>query len=445
MVTSPCSSVANDLDLTRHPCFGAGAKQLYGRIHLPVAPRCNVQCNFCDRRYDCANESRPGVTSSMLKPQQAADYLDEMLEKHPDISVAGIAGPGDPFANPIETMTTLQLARQRHPNLLLCVASNGLDLAPYVDELAALEVSHVTVTVNTFDPKIGAKIYAWVRNRKTRMSLQGLRGAGLLIERQREAIRLLKEKKIIVKVNTIIMPGINDAHVAELSQELHGMGVDLMNCMPLIPLRGTPLEVVGKPTDELLSQVRSQTGEFIPQMAHCAHCRADAVGKLGNELTGPEKNSLLELYAKKSRENQPRRCIAVATSGGLQVDQALGEAQRFVVFAPDPQAMMGFVFQEIRLAPNPSLGVERWRALADVLYDCKTVLVSAAGVGPRAVMEELGVNVAEMERGPVEEALQALFAGETLPAFMQRIKSGCGGSSCGGNKKRRGGEGCCGC
>ena len=57
---------------------------------------------------------------------QAIAYLEQVLEAEPRITVAGIAGPGDPFANPKETMETLRLIRQRFPELLLCLASNGL-------------------------------------------------------------------------------------------------------------------------------------------------------------------------------------------------------------------------------------------------------------------------------------------------------------------------------
>ena len=34
------------MDFANHPCFNAEARHKTGRIHLPVAPKCNVQCNF---------------------------------------------------------------------------------------------------------------------------------------------------------------------------------------------------------------------------------------------------------------------------------------------------------------------------------------------------------------------------------------------------------------
>ena len=100
------------LDLTRHPCFNEAARETAARIHLPVAPRCNVQCNFCDRRFDCLNESRPGVTSAVLTPQQAVYYLERAMEKSPAIRVVGIAGPGE-FDSQCHTASILKRVSSR--------------------------------------------------------------------------------------------------------------------------------------------------------------------------------------------------------------------------------------------------------------------------------------------------------------------------------------------
>ena len=144
------------LDLTNHPCFNPDVYRKAARIHLPVAPKCNLQCNYCDRSFDCANETRPGVSSVLLSPFQAVTYLKAVYAKMPHLTVVGIAGPGDPFANPVETMETLRLVRQEFPNILLCVATNGLGLVEHIDELVELKVSHVTMTINTVNPAVGA-------------------------------------------------------------------------------------------------------------------------------------------------------------------------------------------------------------------------------------------------------------------------------------------------
>ena len=57
-----------------HPCYSEEAHHHYARMHVAVAPACNIQCNYCNRKYDCSNESRPGVVSQKLTPEQALRY-----------------------------------------------------------------------------------------------------------------------------------------------------------------------------------------------------------------------------------------------------------------------------------------------------------------------------------------------------------------------------------
>ena len=63
----------------QHPCFGKGPNLNKGRIHLPVSPSCNIQCAFCNRTRN-KDEKRPGVTSEILTPNEAAEILDKALE-----------------------------------------------------------------------------------------------------------------------------------------------------------------------------------------------------------------------------------------------------------------------------------------------------------------------------------------------------------------------------
>ncbi len=217
-------------------------------MHLPVAPKCNIKCNFCDRKYDCVNESRPGVTSTLLSPEQAGVYMHKVLEKEPRITVAGIAGPGDPFANGPETIATLRTIRRNHPDVLLCVSSNGMAIGPYIETLAELAVSHVTITVCAVDPAIGEKIYGWVEDGK--VIYRGRQAAEILLSRQLAAIGKLKAHGITVKVNCIVIPGINDGHVEEVARTMKSLGVDLLNCMAMFPNANTPFGTVAQPSKE---------------------------------------------------------------------------------------------------------------------------------------------------------------------------------------------------
>lgn len=267
------------MELETHPCFNHAARLTHARVHLPVAAKCNMQCNYCNRKYDCVNESRPGVTCVVMSPREALIYLKEIKTKTRSLSVVGIAGPGDPFAEADKTIETLRLVREQFPDILLCVATNGLNLLPYVAVLADLPVTHVTITVNAVDPAIGAKIYSWVSNANGGR-LKGVEGAALLWERQRGSIIALRSHKITIKINSILIPGVNDHHVMEVAETVSKLGADLFNMMPVYPVLGTPFATVPEPGPELLSNLRARGGLYLPQMTHCTRCRADAAGML---------------------------------------------------------------------------------------------------------------------------------------------------------------------
>jgi nitrogen fixation protein NifB len=416
------------LDILRHPCFSDTARHRFARIHLPVAPDCNVQCNFCRRVYDCANESRPGVTSALLAPRQALHYLESVLKKDPRIAVVGIAGPGDPFATPEKTLETLRLVRERHPEMLLCVASNGLNVARHADELAAVNVSHVTLTINAVDPDVGAKVYAWVRDGKH--IYRGRAGAQLLWDRQAQAIRLLKERGITVKINTIIVPGVNDEHVVEIARRVADLGADIANCVPLYPVAETEFAAVEPPSPQAVAAIRQEVATHLPIMEHCTRCRADAVGMLGEPMRPEIEICLLQSAAAPLNPDDDRPYVGVATQEGVLVNQHLGEAERIAVFGRGAE---GFHLIETRPAPPPGGGSQRWLALAEALKDCRALLVASAGGAPTAVLATEGIEVIMME-GLVEEGLEAVYRGVPLRAPLRtqhRCGSGCAGGGLG--------------
>ena len=409
------------LDTSAHPCFHPHSKAKCGRVHLPVADKCNVQCNFCNRKYDCANESRPGVTSRLMTPQESVEYLAAALAREPRITVAGIAGPGDPFANPEATLETIRLVRKRYPAILLCVASNGLNVAPYVDELAKQQVGHMTITVNAVDPAVGEQVYAWVR--KHPRVYRPADGAKVLLESQIETIRRLKAAGIMVKVNTVVIPGINDDHVADIALEMSALGVDVLNCMPLKPTADTPFESIAEPDGDLMAKVRRTAAHFLPQMYHCTRCRSDAAGMLGEDRSA-ELNTCAAITATDAPTHpaQRRPCVAVASWEGLLVNQHLGEAATLWIYR---RTDSGYEFLEDRATPPAGTGDARWRQLAESLADCHAVLVAGVGEKPRQTLSNAGVSVLEIE-GLIADTLATLHRQGDIRQHLRRQRSGCG-------------------
>lgn len=406
-----------------HPCFDDRARASYSRLHLPVAAVCNVQCNYCDRRFDCIGESRPGVTSALLSPEAAADYVDEAQAMDPSLRVVGIAGPGDPLADAERTLTTLRLVHERHPELLLCVATNGLSLPLYVNDLVALNTSHVTVTVNAIDPTIGGRLYAWVRDGSHRLS--GAAAGERIWQAQSQGIRTLVQRGVLVKVNAVLVPGVNADHLVDVAREVGALGACRFNCIPMHPVPTARFGGLEAPSRGLLELVRGECARHVALMTHCSRCRADAWGRIGRGAS----ESHLALLRKHARSSAPERpYVAVLSHEGVFVNQSLGEATQLWIFGRERG---GFVLVERRAMPGSERKTERWLRVAARLRDCRVLLVQGAGATPRGILASAGVEVLATS-GPIEEALVPVYDGLRPP---EPRDSGfvCGkGSSCSG-------------
>ena len=414
------------MDLNNHPCFNAKMKGKYGRVHLPVAPRCNIQCRYCDRKYDCVNESRPGVTSGVLTPDQAMVYLAYVLKTVKNISVAGIAGPGDPFANANETMETLRKVRAKYPDMILCLATNGLGVSPYIKELSLIGVSHVTITINAVDPSIAKNIYAYVRYGKR--VLGSMEGAKILLAKQLEAIEKLKEAGITTKVNTVIIPGINDEHIEDVAIKMSDLGVDILNCIPIYPCSGSSFGMIEEPPREMVRRIRNKAGKYLPQMYHCTRCRADAVGILGETNSQDLIEKLQECVELPEKIYDDRFYVAVASREGTLVNEKLGKARNLLIYGKRDG---NIVLIERRKTPEPGNGFKRWEELAELIKDCRAILVSGIGNNPRKVLDREGIDILEVE-GLIDEAVEAVFDGHSLNYMIQRDIKACN-SRCSGS------------
>ena len=266
-----------------HPCFDAKAHINTARVHLPVAPKCNIQCNYCYRLID-PSEVRPGLSSRILSPKESLDYLGIVVNEFKELKVVGIAGPGEPLFNK-ETFETIRLVHEEYPDLFLCVATNGLLLPEKVDELDSIGVKFLTVTINAIDPEIASRIYSFIYYKNK--LIKGLDAAKILISNQIEGVELAVKRGMIVKVNTVLIPEINGHHVEEVAKRVNEKGAYVQNIIPLIPVgnfkgRRTPA------CDEL-QDARMRCGMIIKQFRLCKMCRADAVGIPGREIGFQER------------------------------------------------------------------------------------------------------------------------------------------------------------
>lgn len=290
------STVSKDIDAmrasrlehlaNRHPCFGGGPNMNRGRVHLPVSPACNIQCAFCSRTKN-EIEQRPGVTAQILSPGEAADIVDRALELCPEITVAGIAGPGDTLATP-HAVDTFLLIKERHPELINCLSTNGLLLEQHAQALVDAGVRTITVTVNAVDPEILKHICLWVI--KDSVRYEGAEGAAILIEAQKRGIAKISALGALVKINMVLIPGINDGHVEDVARTVSALGANFINIIPLIPQH--KLSRLHEPTCEELHSAREQAEAYLPVFRHCQRCRADACGIPGKSDVAHQLYSL---------------------------------------------------------------------------------------------------------------------------------------------------------
>ncbi len=458
-----CGSSAGSGDLApeiwekvkNHPCYSEEAHHHYARMHVAVAPACNIQCNYCNRKYDCANESRPGVVSEKLTPEVAAKKVLAVASTIPQMTVLGIAGPGDSLANPAKTFKTFDLISQVAPDIKLCLSTNGLALPDHVQEIKKYNVDHVTVTINMVDPEVGAKIYPWIFWKNKRLT--GIEAARILHERQMLGLEMLTAEGILVKVNSVMIPGINDKHLVEVNKAVKSRGAFLHNIMPLIsaPEHGTVFGLTGQrgPTAQELKALQDECEGEMNMMRHCRQCRADAVGLLGEDRSSEftvEKIMEMEVEydlegrqkyqeaveAERQKESEAKHAeladlsdefagvkmlVAIATKGGGRINEHFGHAKEFQIFELSTQSAKFVGHRRVDLYCQGGYGDEdSLETVIRAINDCHAVFVAKIGGCPKADLKAAGIDaVEEYAHEFIEQSALRYFKD-----YLGKIKSG---------------------
>lgn len=273
-------AVVDESPFRNHPCYSNNRENLWYRIHLPVAPRCNVKCIFCSHSVGSScHTSKPGYARQVISPKVAVERALLEIEKDSRVRIVAVSGPGEPLANP-ETFATLEMIREYKDDIHLCLSTNGILLAENVEWLVKLGLKTLTVSMSTSNPDTAEKIYEWARIGE--MTLTGSQKGFKVVEEQIRGISRAARSGIFVKVNSILIPTINDHDIVPLAKKVAEAGASLQNIIPLVP--NDRLASLSPPSKEEIEVLRNKAEAFIAQFRHCKQCRSDVVGIPGCDV-----------------------------------------------------------------------------------------------------------------------------------------------------------------
>lgn len=443
--------------IKNHPCYSEEAHHHFARMHVAVAPACNIQCNYCNRKYDCSNESRPGVVSQKLSPEQAVKKVVAVASEIPQMTVLGIAGPGDSLASPAKTFATFRMLQEQAPDIKLCLSTNGLNLPEMVDEICKYNIDHVTITINMVDPAVGEKIYPWIFWDHRRIT--GYEASKILHEQQMKGLEMLTARGVLTKINSVLIPGINDEHLIEVNKAVKARGAFLHNIMPLIsePEHGTHFGLTGQrgPSAQELKAVQDACMGGANLMRHCRQCRADAVGMLGedrsDEFTLDKIESMDVVYDLDKRRQYQEKVetelaaqrqakadalaaqtrqdstdllsvlLAVATKGGGRVNEHFGHVTEFQIFEVFANKVHFVGHRRVDQYCQGGYGEdEQLPSVVRAINDCHAVLVAKIGACPRDELKAAGIEPVDSYVDEfIEKAALSWFAD-----YRQRVSTG---------------------
>jgi len=256
---------------------------------------------------------------------------------------------------------------------------------------------------------------------------------------------------VLTKINSVLIPGINDEHLYEVNREVKKRGAFLHNIMPLISEaeHGTVFGLTGQrgPSAQELKAVQDACMGGANLMRHCRQCRADAVGLLGedrsDEFTQDKIDQMEVVYdldkrrdyqrqveAERQAQHQARLAalqavpaddgvdaglkvlVAVATVGHGKVNQHFGHATEFQVFEVSSTQALFVGHRRVDLYCQGGYGEdEQLPSIVNAINDCHAVLVAKIGACPRDELKAAGIEpVDQYAHEFIEKAALSWFA-----------------------------------
>lgn len=297
----------------------------FGRVatdlRMSLIDKCNLRCRYC-------------------MPAEGLDWLKktDMLSAHEVIRLADIAitqlgiekirfTGGEPMVR-VDLVDIIDGVHSAHPHIELSMTTNGINLERKIDDLVAAGLSRINVSLDTVCPETFAKITRRDRLTKVLEGLHSAKAAGL----------------DPIKINAVLLRGINDDQAAELLTWTieHGYQLRFIEQMPLdadhnwtrdnmvtaAEIREQIAQVYtltpheeprGSAPAELFDVASQQTGEVLgtvgiiasvtePFCSACTRTRITADAKVRSCLFSHTETDLIELL----RDGSPDEAIANA-------------------------------------------------------------------------------------------------------------------------------------
>jgi nitrogen fixation protein NifB len=302
---------------------------------------------------------------------------------------------------------------------------------------------------------VGQHIYPWIFWNHKRVT--GIEAARILTERQMLGLEMLTAAGILCKVNSVMIPGINDQHLVEVNRAVKSRGAFLHNIMPLIsaPEHGTVFGLNGQrgPTAQELKSLQDACEGEMNMMRHCRQCRADAVGLLGEDRSAEfttekimemeveydlEKRRAYQEIVEQDRQDKVaakkaemealeeefstvKILVAVATKGSGRINEHFGHANEFQVYEVSTDGAKFVGHRRVDLYCQGGFGEEEsLTTVIRAINDCVAVFVAKIGACPKDELTAAGIEpVDKYAHEFIEQSVVRYFK-----AYLERIKSG---------------------
>lgn len=405
-----------DRRICRHPCFN-NYDFHSAVIHLPVAGEVNVFYRENLFPDSSVMDACTGDFNLLLTPDEALERFIEVRRSLPNLSVAAIAGPGEALADFDAIKNVFLRVRRLHPEMILCLSTNGLMLPVYATHLVSLGVNSITVNVNTLHPETGAKIYDHI----TYMGHQyeGTEGANILLQNQMAGISYLASLGIALRINIQVIKGINEHEVRDIIHFAKDCGCKYTNVMPLSAFgsRENGLEAFHS---DRLSEERREYEEIMPQSYFCKLCHPASVETLNTRFP-LDLSKPIETSGQKSRKPSVHARFAVCSKTGKLTDQHFGLATEFYIYDYVEDTVS---FLETRAVEQYCHGPEEDKEsgkiyrLIRTIEDCNCVICMRIGACPANELKEKDIDTYvtyNLIEDGIREAVNRLYRERRIP------------------------------